>query len=126
MKERNSVLVVVFTFLTAGIYGIYWIVSVQNGLKEKTGMGFYGVSTILAMIFSFGIYGIYWPYALGKRLHAAGASKDNSLLFLLLPLFLPCLGMYAYMFIAQEAINEIVAQGDDDDDDDVDRDDDDE
>ncbi len=127
MKERNSVLVVVFTLLTAGIYGIYWIVSVQNGLKRKTGMGFSGGGTILAMVFSFGIYGMYWPYALGKRLHAAGASKDNSLLFLLLALFLPCFGVYAYMFIAQEAINEIVAQGDDDDDDDdVDSDDDDE
>lgn len=124
MKERNSVLVVIFTILTAGIYGIYWIVSVQNGLKRKTGMGFSGGGTILAMVFSFGIYGIYWPYALGKRLHAAGASRDYSVLFLLLALFLPCLGVYAYMFLAQEAINEIGAQSDDDDDDDDDSDDD--
>ncbi len=117
MKERNCILVLVFNLLTAGIYGIYWIVSVQNGLKRKTGMGYSGGVTILAMVFSFGIYTIYWYYVLGKRLHAAGASKDNGIIYLVLVLLGNAFGAWIVMFLAQEEINNIVAIDDDDEDD---------
>ncbi len=36
IKNRNPILVLVFTLLTLGIYGIYWIVSTTNELREKT------------------------------------------------------------------------------------------
>ena len=68
MQTRNPVLVVVFSFLTLGFYGLYWIATTQNALNRKTGMGSSGVTTIILSMVTFGIYGIYWFYLLGKEI----------------------------------------------------------
>lgn len=47
MQTRNPVLVVVFSFLTLGFYGLYWIATTQNALNRKTGMGASGVTHTL-------------------------------------------------------------------------------
>jgi len=36
IKKRNPVLVLIFTIITLGIYGLYWIVSTTNELKRNT------------------------------------------------------------------------------------------
>ena len=36
IKKRNPVLVLIFTIITFGIYGIYWTVSTTNELRENT------------------------------------------------------------------------------------------
>lgn len=105
MKERNIALVIIFSILTFGIYGIYWVVSIQNGVKEKCGEGFGGVMTVILMIVTFGLYGIYWIYAMGERLHKCGASKDNGLLYLALTVV--GLGIVTYCLM-QDEINKIV------------------
>ena len=118
MKTRNPVLVVVFSFLTLGIYGLYWVVTTQNALNRKTGMGSSGVTTIILSIVTFGIYGIYWLYLLGKEIRKAGGREDRSIIFLVLSL----IGFgWVVPAIAQSDINDIIDRcGDDDDDDDDD------
>ena len=74
---------ILLSFITFGIYDIYWYCAFQNELKEKTGEGYYSLGHILATIFSFGIYGVYWQYAAGKRLNKLGA-VDLSFVYLLL------------------------------------------
>lgn len=36
VKYRNPVLVIVFSIITLGIYGIYWLVSTTNELRRIT------------------------------------------------------------------------------------------
>lgn len=116
MQTRNPALVVIFSFLTFGIYGLYWIVTTQNALHRKTGMGSSGGTTILLSIVTFGIYGIYWMYLLGKELRKAGGREDRSILFLIFC----CISLgWVVPAIAQSDINNIIDRvGDDDDDDD--------
>lgn len=120
MQERNPALVVVFSFLTLGIYGLYWIVTTQNALHRKTGMGSSGGTTILLSIVTFGIYGIYWLYLLGKEIRKAGGREDRSIVFLVLSV---CGFGWVVPAIAQSDINDIIDRGGDDDDDDDDDDD---
>ncbi len=118
MQTRNPVLVVVFSFLTLGIYGLYWIATTQNALNRKTGMGSSGVTTIILSMVTFGIYGIYWFYLLGKEIRKAGGREDRSIVFLVLSL---CSFGWLVPAIAQSDINDIIDRvGDDDDDDDDD------
>lgn len=85
MRERNLPMMIVWSILTLGIYGIYWYCSFQNELKQKTGEGFWGLGHLLATIFTFGIYYIVWSYNAGKRLEKQGA-QDWSIIYLLITL----------------------------------------
>lgn len=82
MKKRSLVLMILFSVITGGIYGIYWYCSFQNQLKQKTGEGFSGLGHFLVSLVTFGIYTIYWNYAAGKRLQKLGAT-DNSIIYLI-------------------------------------------
>ena len=107
--ERNIALVIIFSIITFGIYGIWYVVCFQNDIKDKTGEGFGGIGTILISIITFGLYGIYWNYATGKRLVKAGVTdKDNSVLNLVL-----CLVGFGWinMILWQLAINEKAKSG---------------
>lgn len=117
MQERNPALVVIFSFLTFGIYGLYWIVTTQNALHRKTGMGSSGGLTFLFMLLTGGIYTLYWYYILGKEIRKVGGREDRSVLYLVLG-FLG-LGIVSCA-IAQSDINDILENDDDDDDDDDD------
>jgi len=85
MKQRSIIGMILLTFITFGLYLIYWTISFQSELKEKTGEGFDGLGHFLMIIFTFGIYYIYWQYAAGKRLAKQGAS-DNSVIYIVLTL----------------------------------------
>ncbi len=82
MKKRNIFLMILFTFLTLGIYMLVWNISFQVELKKQTGKGFGGFGHFLMLIFTFGIYGIYWQFAAGKRLAEQGA-EDRSVLYII-------------------------------------------
>ena len=117
MQTRNPVLVVVFSFLTLGFYGLYWIATTQSVLNRKTGMGSSGGLTFLFMLLTGGIYTLYWYYILGKEIRKVGGREDRSVLYLVLG-FLG-LGIVSCA-IAQSDINDILENDDDDDDDDDD------
>lgn len=83
MRKRNLLMMIVLSFLTLGIYSIYWYCSFQSELKRETNEGFGGLGHLLATIFTFGIYYIVWSYNAGKRLEKQGA-EDWSLIYLIL------------------------------------------
>lgn len=85
MRKRSIGMMILLTFITLGLYMIYWIIMFQVELKAKTGEGFGGLGHILMLLFTFGIYGIYWQFAAGQRLGKAGAN-DYGVLYLVLAL----------------------------------------
>lgn len=91
---RNIVISVVLSFLTCGIYGIYWFIVMtdeSNNLSEDPTCASGGMA-VLYTILTCGIYGIYWNYKMGKKLAEAGRLYDipivdNSVLYLILAIF---------------------------------------
>lgn len=117
MQTRTPALVVVFTIITIGFYGLYWMLSTQSVLNRKTGMGSSGGLTFLFMLLTCGLYTFYWWYILGKEIRKVGGREDRSVLYLVLALFGFSIVSFA---VAQSDINDILENGDDDDDDDDD------
>ena len=89
MKERNIALCIVFCIITCGIYGIYWMIVLNDELLDALGEdGTSGGMVFLFSLISCGIYGLYWIYQMGKRVDRLneryGRHTDNSgLLYLL-------------------------------------------
>ena len=92
MKKRDIVLSIVLSIVTCGIYGLYWMASLNddaNKLADYNGRG--GVVVILLTFITCGIYGIYWNYQMGKRCYEiqiknGQTGSDNSVLYLILAL----------------------------------------
>ena len=83
MTNRSIVMMIILTFVTLGIYPIYWYIKFQMELKEQTGEGFGGLGHFLMTFVTLGIYGIYWQYAAGKRIAKQGG-EDWSIIYLIL------------------------------------------
>lgn len=104
--KRNLVGAVILSFLTFGIYGIYWFVKLTNETNELTNSEYAsgGLAFFLTII-TFGIYGIYWAYAMGKKVNKMENSDNNEVLYLILTIF--GVGLIVYI-LAQKAINNAV------------------
>ena len=103
ISERNLVVAVILTILTCGIYGIYWMVKINDELLQLSDTeGSSGVTVILLSIITCGIYGIYWNYKMGTCVNKLKRGGSNDIIFLVLSLF--GLGIVNYI-IAQDTIN---------------------
>lgn len=89
-RERNVALCIIFTILTCGIYGMYWMVVLNDdmldALREE---GTSGIMVLVLSVVTCGIYGLYWLYQMGNRVDRLNDSyrrrTDNSgLLYLIL------------------------------------------
>ena len=111
MKERNIGLAIFFTIITCGLYGLYWIVVLNDEAKsysEDATMVSGGLALLLTIV-TCGIYGIYWAYKMGKAIEMAQSKNgltatDNSVLYLILEIF--GFGIIAYALM-QNDINAI-------------------
>ena len=94
--NRSIVLCIVLLFVTCGIYGIYWMIklndelNILNGTPEDTSGGMVFLLTLVTC----GIYGLYWFYKMGGKVDNIKAgmgmppsSLSSSILYLLLALF---------------------------------------
>ena len=103
VKERNIVLWVVLSIVTCGICGIVWFIQMNTDIKTITkDEWFSGGKNFLLTIVTCGIWGMVWAYKTGKA-EANYASKDNSVLYLVLTIF--GLGIVVYC-LAQSNINQ--------------------
>ena len=92
VQNRNLVMCIVLTFVTCGIYGLYWLVQMAEDANTLTND--HKTSGVMVVVFSLitcGIYSYFWYYNMGKRLNAAGQQygkniSDNSVLYLILGL----------------------------------------
>ena len=110
IKERNIVVAILLSFLTCGIYGIYWfIVLTDDASRANEDPNFTGVKAFLFTLITCGIYGFYWNYKIGKEMYEANQknginSSDNSALYLIISIF--GLSIITYCLVQSE-LNEI-------------------
>lgn len=107
MKQRNIVVALILSFVTCGIYGIYWFVKMTDESNELLGdptQTSGGVAFLLSLV-TCGIYAIYWYYKMGKKMYEVHLKNnqpatDNSILYLILALI--GLGIVNYCLIQSE------------------------
>lgn len=119
LQPREIALCIIFTIITCGIYGWYWIYKMNEEINEISGHpeDTSGGLVILFSIITCGIYNIYWCYKMGQKLSeyyessSVHGDKDLGILFLILMLasFFSCsvCGFVCYG-IMQDNINKIV------------------
>lgn len=102
MKQRSVGIAILLSIITCGIYGIYWLIMLNDETNYVSGHqqdGTSGGVVFLLTLVTCGIYGYYWCYKQGEKLNEAkmqrGIMVDSSasvlyliLQFLVLALFL--------------------------------------
>ena len=89
-RERNIALCIVFSFLTCGLYVIYWIVCLNDdiNLMSNEQKPTSGIMVILFNVITCGIYGFYWYYKMGAGIdRIKGVNGYSGILFLVLGIF---------------------------------------
>lgn len=93
-QKRSVIAVILFTLLTGGIYGIYFIYTTTKDLNELTDD--YRLRpgwTLLFGLITCGLYMFYWWYRINDLVMAAQVQalrpyrSDNRLLFIVLRIF---------------------------------------
>ena len=106
---RNLVLAIVFSFLTCGIYSIYWMIKLNDEVNQLAGerQATSGGMVFLFSLITCGIYGIYWAYKMGERCdRIRGIQGNSSILYLVLSI----LGLdIVYFCLLQDMINKEVS-----------------
>lgn len=94
MVRKNVAICVILTIITCGLYGLYWIATLQDSLSVITedDEAAKGSTIVLLTIITCGIYGLYWSYMAGKkidqkRIESGCSSNELGILYLLLSLF---------------------------------------
>jgi hypothetical protein len=112
-KDRSIGLAILFSIITFGIYGLYWLYELNEGLAELTDDMDHtsGGLVVLFSIITFGIYGIYWCYKAGKKVdYMKGTPNgDSSIIYLLLSIF--GVSIIAYALIQDNINNRMRALG---------------
>lgn len=114
MQKRNLAIAVILSFVTCGIYSIYWFVVLTNDAntlaqpQQETSGGMAFILTIITC----GIYGLYWAYRMGENLDMAASrrgmmTQSRAVLYLILQIVFPLVGMV----LMQSTINDILDTG---------------
>lgn len=106
ITKRDIVVAIILTFVTCGIYGIYWFIVMTddvNSLSDEKMAS--GGTAFLYSILTCGIYALYWNYKVGQKMAEAGKKynkpiNDNSVLYLVLSIF--GLGLVNYCLIQSD------------------------
>lgn len=105
--RRNIALCVVFSIITCGIYGIYWMIVMNdevNALSGEQGATTGGMVFLFSLI-TCGIYSLYWLYKMGERCdRMQNKQGSSSLLYLILGIF--GFSIISYCLI-QDSINKM-------------------
>ena len=106
IKERNIAVCIILTIVTCGIYGLYWIICLNNDANTASNtFGTSGGMVLLLTIVTCGIYGWYWVFKQGEKIDAAKKSRgmdssNSGILYLILCIF--GLGIVAYALMQNE------------------------
>lgn len=74
MKQRSVGIAILLSIITCGIYGIYWLIMLNDETNYVSGHqqdGTSGGVVFLLTLVTCGIYGIYWCYKQGEKLNEA-------------------------------------------------------
>ena len=105
MKNRNIALCIVFSFLTCGIYSIYWFYRLIVETKELVDAPFdmNPIVILLLGMVTCGIFWWVWLYKLGQKLDEKNGT-NNAVKYLILAIC--CLSLVDFAFIQGE-INKV-------------------
>ena len=106
--NRNIVLCIVLTIVTCGIYGIYWMICLNNEINQLAGEpeATSGGMVFLLTIVTCGIYGFFWAFKMGERVDKIkGVTGSSNIIFLILQIC--ALGIVNYCLM-QDTINKAV------------------
>lgn len=110
IRQRNLVTCILLSFLTCGIYTIYWMICLTDDTNAVLGEpGTTGVTAVLLTLVTCGFYSHYWAYKQGEKLDEAKsrrgiASSSSNVLYLLLNIF--GLGFVGYILM-QDSLNKL-------------------
>ncbi len=106
LQNRNIALCIVLTIITCGIYGLYWLVVLNDDINYVTNEpnAMTGGMVLLLTIVTCGIYGWYWMYTKGEKLDKVDGSTNSGILFIILGILGLSVVTYALM---QERLNNI-------------------
>lgn len=99
MKHRNPIVVLLLSFITFGLYAIYWFVVTARELRSK------GADIPNAILIIIPIVNIYWQYKYSAGVEQVTNGRFSTLLVFLLFL----LTGFGGMLVAQIGINEVAA-----------------
>lgn len=102
MIKRNRFLMFILMGAFEGLYLIYFMVSVQNGLKLMQLTKLSGFSVVLLSIITLGIFSLVWQWNVGKSLKSLGTG-DCRVVCLILSLLV--FGILINPLIIQGKIN---------------------
>lgn len=107
--QRNIVLAIILSFVTCGIYQIYWMIKINDevNLLASEPDAPSGVIVFLLSLVTCGIYGLFWMYKMGERCDRIKGSVGGSSAILYLILGVLGLGIVNYCLI-QDTLNKAV------------------
>lgn len=107
--NRNIVLCIVLTVVTCGIYGIYWMICLNNEINQLAGEpeATSGGMVFLLTLVTCGIYGWYWNFKMGERVDKIKGQAGGSSNIIFIVLAICCLGIVNYCLM-QDTINKAV------------------
>ena len=108
VEKKNIALCIVFTVLSCGLYGWYWLDCLAEDTDRLTGRGgaMSGGLVLLLTSVTCGIYGWYWLYVSGEALEQYEVSRGGmggghlGILYLLLGIF--GFGIISYALMQSE------------------------
>jgi Na+/H+ antiporter NhaC len=95
MKQRSVGIAILLSIITCGIYGIYWLIMLNDETNYVSGHQQDGTSG--------GVYGYYWCYKQGEKLNEAKMQRgimidtSASVIYLVLSIFGLSIVAYALM-----------------------------
>lgn len=108
IEKREIAICVILSIITCGIYGIYWMIKLNDEINALAGdtQAQTGGMVFLLTIVTCGIYGWYWYYKMGEKCDQIKQSSSSSaILYLILGLF--GLGIVNYCLM-QDTINKAI------------------
>ena len=105
-KNRNIILCVILSFVTCGIYSLYWFVKLTdetNYLAADTRTAGGGMALVLTLI-TCNLYGWYWAYKMGQKIDTINGNTGGNTGILYIILQALGLGIVNYCLV-QDCIN---------------------
>ena len=113
IEKRSVALALVLTIVTCGLYGIYWMIMLNDEINQAANetSATSGGMVFLFTLITCGIYGIYCMYKMGERLDTLYVqmgmpAQSRGILYIVLDVV--GLGIIAYALM-QDSLNKISA-----------------
>ena len=105
IRRRSIALAIIFTIITFGIYGIYWMIRINDEVNQLANEpeATSGGLVFLFSLITLGIYSFYWLYKMGERCDAIRGEWNGSR-----PILYLVLGLVGFSIISYALIQDVI------------------